>query len=176
MQLTYPILPRSNRSHRPFTMPIARPSKKGWGGRYAQVVTTSGKGVTIHLAGQTAAPMPGSDEPENDLSQMSCREQAATILARIDRLLAENNAAKADLVRAWVFVHDPADVDEANAAWDEWMDVEGRLPARTCLVASPQGHTPHGRVEITVDAFVVQDMCHGNSFLDAFLCCCLSLD
>ena len=77
-------------------------------------VTTSGRGTTIHLAGQTAAPMPGSDEPENDLSQMSCREQTATILSRIDRLLGESKATKADLVRAWVFVHSPEDVDDAN--------------------------------------------------------------
>ena len=41
-----------------------------------------------------------------------------------------------------------------NAAWDEWMDADGKLPARTCLVASPQLHTPNGLVEITVDAFV----------------------
>ena len=157
-------------------MPVTRPSNKGWGDRYAQVVTTSGRGTTIHLAGQTAAPMPGSDEPENDLSQMSCREQTATILSRIDRLLGENNATKADLVRAWVFVHSPEDVDDANDAWDAWMD-EGKLPARTCLVASPQGHTPHSRVEITVDAFVAEDeRCLGNAFLDAMLCCCWSLD
>ena len=158
-------------------MSVTRPSKKGWGDRYAQVVTTSGRGITIHLAGQTAAPMPGSDEPENDLSQMSCREQTATILTRIDRLLGENNATKADLVRAWVFVHSPEDVDEANDGWDEWMDKEGRLPARTCLVASPQGHTPRSRVEITVDAFIAEDeYCRGSNILDAMFCGCLSLD
>lgn len=162
--------------HKSRIMPVTRPSKKGWGDRYAQVVTTSSRGTTIHLAGQTAAPMPGSDEPENDLSQMSCREQTATILSRIDRLLSENNATKADLVRAWVFVHSPEDVDEANEAWDEWMDKEGRLPARTCLVASPQSHTPHSRVEITVDAYVAQDKCPESTFLDAILCCCSSLD
>ena len=171
-------LPDNNSSHChcPIIMSVTRPSKKGWGDRYAQVVTTSGRGTTIHLAGQTAAPMPGSDEPENDLSQMSCREQTATILSRIDRLLGENNATKADLVRAWVFVHDPEDVDDANDAWDSWMDLEGRLPARTCLVASPQGHTPHSRVEITVDAFVAEDeCCWGSAFLDAMLCGCLSI-
>mmetsp|Transcript_28174 Transcript_28174/g.81457 ORF Transcript_28174/g.81457 Transcript_28174/m.81457 type:complete len:162 (-) Transcript_28174:1022-1507(-) len=156
-------------------MPVNRPSHKGWGNRYAQVVTTSGCGVTIHLAGQTAAPMPGSDEPDNDLSLMGCREQTSTILARIDRLLAQNGATKADLVRAWVFLHDPVDVDAANEAWDEWMNQEGRLPARTCLVASPQGHTPHSRVEITVDAFIAEDMDINGRGSGVLRCCCLKL-
>ena len=38
-------------------------------------------------------------------------------------------AAKHDLVRAWVHIHDAADVDKVNAAWDLWMDGAGRLPA-----------------------------------------------
>jgi len=85
---------------------------------------------------------------------MGCKAQASIILARIDRLLAEQGASKSDLVRAWVFLHDPKDVHAANAAWDEWMDTNGNLPARTNLVASPQLHTPDSLVEITVDAFV----------------------
>ena len=133
-------------------MPIERPSSKGWGGRYAQVVVTSGRGRMIHLAGQTAAPMPESDENQ-DISKLDCKEQTAVILSRIDRLLAEQGASKANLVRAWLFLHDPKDVHIANEAWDEWMDEEA-LPARTNLVASPQLHTPHGLVEITVDAFL----------------------
>lgn len=134
-------------------MPVERPSSKGWGNRYAQVVKTSGKGSYVHLAGQTAAPMPGSSETQ-EISTMGCKAQTSIILTRIDRLLAEQGASKSDLVRAWVFLHDPKDVHAANAAWDEWMNTDGNLPARTNLVASPQLHTPDSLVEITVDAFV----------------------
>jgi hypothetical protein len=35
-------------------------------------------------------------------------------LARIDRLLAKSGSAKEDLVRAWVHIHDAADVDRAR--------------------------------------------------------------
>uniref|UniRef100_A0A7S0SYV9 Uncharacterized protein n=1 Tax=Mantoniella antarctica TaxID=81844 RepID=A0A7S0SYV9_9CHLO len=136
-------------------MSVTRPCGKGWGDRYSQVVRVSNgaQGATVHLAGQTAAPAPGSDEPQI-LADLDCYAQTCVILARVDRFLAAAGASKQHLVRAWVFLHDPTDVDECNRAWDEWMDGEGNLPARTCLVASPQLHTPHGLVEITVDAFV----------------------
>lgn len=71
----------------------------------------------VYLAGQVG--VPGD----------SVSSQTATILASIDRLLAEAGTDKSRLLQATIWLADMNDFDAMNAVWEEWV-APGHSPAR----------------------------------------------
>jgi len=97
------------------------------GRRMSQAVIYNG---VVYLAGQVAA----------DAAGKAVREQAASILARIDALLADAGTDKSKLLSATVWLTDMRKFDEFNAVWDAWV-TPGNSPARACVearLAAPQ--------------------------------------
>lgn len=74
-------------------------------------------GKTVYLAGQVGTP--GDD----------VAGQTRTILAAIDRLLAEAGTDKSRLLQATIWLADMDDFGVMNAVWDAWV-APGEAPAR----------------------------------------------
>lgn len=74
-------------------------------------------GDMIFLAGQVGNPGEG------------VAEQTATILANIDRLLAELGSDKSRILSAQIWLADMANFGAMNAVWDNWVD-QANPPAR----------------------------------------------
>lgn len=94
-------------------------------------------GNTIYLAGQVGEP------------GASVTAQTTTILANIDRLLAEFGSDKTKILSATIWVADMADFAEMNAVWDSWAP-QGHTPARA--TGESKLATPDYKVEIIVIA------------------------
>lgn len=77
--------------------------------------------------------------------------QTASLLAGVDRLLAEAGSDKSRLLMVTVYLADLADYDGMNAVWDAWLP-EGSAPTRACVQAR-LAH-PGWRVEMAVVAAV----------------------
>ncbi|KQT87122.1 RidA family protein [Aurantimonas sp. Leaf443] len=105
------------------------------GKRMSQAVV---HGNTVYLAGQVG-------EPGEDVSA-----QTRTILAEIDRLLAEAGTSKARILSATIWLADIADFAAMNAVWDAWVD-PANPPARATGGQIALA-TPDYRVEIIVVA------------------------
>lgn len=75
-------------------------------------------GDVVFLAGQVP----------DDLSA-DVAEQTRQILAKIDGIVAELGAEKADIASIQVWLADMADFQGMNAVWDEWVE-PGAPPAR----------------------------------------------
>ncbi len=96
-------------------------------------------GNTVYLAGQVGKP------------GTSVAEQTKTVLAEIDRLLAEAGSDKSKLLQATIWLADMRDFDAMNAVWDAWVD-PANPPARATGEARLAG--PEYLVEIIVVAAI----------------------
>lgn len=75
--------------------------------------------------------------------------QTASLLAGVERLLAEAGSDKSRLLMVTVYLADLADYDGMNAVWDAWLP-EGCAPTRACVQARLAN--PGWRVEMAVIA------------------------
>jgi enamine deaminase RidA (YjgF/YER057c/UK114 family) len=96
-------------------------------------------GTTVYLAGQVA------DAPEGK----SVAEQTASVLAKIDGLLAEAGTDKSKALAATIYLSDIATFNEMNRVWDAWV-APGHTPARATVEAKLAA--PAYTVEIVVIA------------------------
>ncbi len=92
---------------------------------------------TVYLAGQVGTP--------GD----SVADQTRTILANIDRLLADAGSNKTHILAAQIWMADMAHFAEMNAVWDAWVP-QGHTPARATGESALA--TPAHLVEIIVTA------------------------
>lgn len=77
--------------------------------------------------------------------------QTASILAKIDDLLAASGSDKTRLLKANIWLSDISTWAEMNEVWTEWV-VDGSTPARATVEA--QLAHPKVKVEIMVEAAV----------------------
>jgi enamine deaminase RidA (YjgF/YER057c/UK114 family) len=80
-------------------------------------------GRLVFLAGQVA------EDPKADI-----RGQTKSVLAQIDRLLAEAGTDKTRILSATVYLADMGDYAAMNAVWDAWVP-QGDTPARATVEA-----------------------------------------
>jgi enamine deaminase RidA (YjgF/YER057c/UK114 family) len=92
---------------------------------------------TIYLAGQVG-------DPTGDIV-----EQTLSMLAKVDKLLAEAGSDKNKILQATIWVANMADFAKMNEVWDSWVD-EGHAPGRACCEARLA--TPDYKVEIIIIA------------------------
>jgi enamine deaminase RidA (YjgF/YER057c/UK114 family) len=95
-------------------------------------------GRLVYLAGQVA------EERKADIAR-----QTKSVLAQIDRLLAEAGTDKSKILSATIYLADMDDYEAMNAEWDRWVP-QGDPPARATVQAK-LAH-PEYRVEIQVVA------------------------
>lgn len=81
------------------------------------------KGV-VYLAGQIA------EDPAAPI-----REQTASVLAQIDRLLAEAGTDKTRILSATIYLASMGDYAAMNEVWDAWVGADGQTPARATVEA-----------------------------------------
>jgi enamine deaminase RidA (YjgF/YER057c/UK114 family) len=93
---------------------------------------------TVYLAGQVA------DDVTLDVAG-----QTAQVLGHIDRLLAEVDSDKTQLLSVQIYIAEMNDFDEMNRVWDAWVPV-GHAPPRATVQARLAN--PAGRVEIVAVA------------------------
>jgi enamine deaminase RidA (YjgF/YER057c/UK114 family) len=106
------------------------------GRRLSQIVI---HGETVYLAGLVA------DDPVPE----DAGAQTASILAKIDRYLAEAGTDRTRMLSATIWLSDIAHYDAMNAHWDPWVP-EDCAPARACVEAR-LAH-PKYKVEIRIVA------------------------
>jgi len=82
----------------------------------------------------------------------SLYEQAADVLAAVDRQLKEAGTDKSRILMVMIYVTDIAKKPEFNRAWDEWVD-RANLPLRACVGASLENDD---LVEMVVTAAIEQ--------------------
>ncbi|MCB1754288.1 MAG: RidA family protein [Gammaproteobacteria bacterium] len=92
---------------------------------------------TIYLAGQVG-------DPAGDIT-----EQTRSMLAKVDRLLAEAGSDKSRILQATIWLANMDDFDKMNAVWDSWV-AEGHAPGRACGEAKLA--TPDYKVEVIIIA------------------------
>ena len=95
-------------------------------------------GRLVWLAGQVA------EEPKADIAR-----QTRSVLAQIDRLLAEAGTDKTKILSATIYLADMSDYQAMNAVWDQWV-AQGETPARATVQAKLAN--PDYRVEMQVVA------------------------
>lgn len=94
-------------------------------------------GNTVYLAGQVG------------VAGESVAAQTTSVLAAIDRWLAEAGTNKSRVLQATILLADMADFDEMNQVWEAWID-PANPPARA---ASQSGLAlPGYKVEIVIIA------------------------
>ena len=92
---------------------------------------------TIYLAGQVGTP------------GESVAEQTATILAKIDKLLADTGSHKSKILQATIWLASMDDFAEMNAVWDAWVE-PGEAPTRAA--GESKLATPDYLVEVIIVA------------------------
>jgi enamine deaminase RidA (YjgF/YER057c/UK114 family) len=95
-------------------------------------------GRLVYLAGQVA------ENPAADITL-----QTRSVLAQIDRLLAEAGTDKRRVLSATIYLTDMQDYAAMNDVWDAWVP-EGESPARATVQAALAD--PRYRVEIQLVA------------------------
>ena len=95
-------------------------------------------GRLVYLAGQV---------PEDP--QQGIAEQVKSVLAQIDKLLADAGTDKLHILSATIYLADMADYAAMNAVWDAWVPT-GESPARATVEAKLA--RPDYKVEIQVVA------------------------
>ena len=85
--------------------------------------------------------------PATDTGDISTQTQS--LLAGVDRLLAQAGSDKSRLLMVTVYLADLADYDGMNAVWDAWLPL-GCAPTRACVQARLA--RPGWRVEMAVVA------------------------
>ncbi|WP_179403598.1 RidA family protein [Burkholderia guangdongensis] len=103
--------------------------------RYSDTAIHNG---TVYLAGQIA------EDATQDITG-----QTREVLGHIDRLLAEANSDKSQLLMVQIFISDLANFAAMNAVWDAWV-VPGHTPPRATVEAKLAD--PKLLVEIVVTA------------------------
>jgi enamine deaminase RidA (YjgF/YER057c/UK114 family) len=103
--------------------------------RMSEAVVHNG---TVYLAGQVS-----------DDTALNVEGQTKSVLAAVDRLLAEVGSDKSKILRAEIFLADINDFADMNLAWDSWVPADA-TPARATVQASL--YHPDVRVEIVVTA------------------------
>ena len=117
-------------------MPIER---RHVGKRMSDIVTFVPAGDRlVWLAGQVA------EDATADLPT-----QARSVLAQIDRLLAEVGSDKRQIISATIYLPDINDFAAMNVVWDAWVP-QGHTPARATVEAKLA--SPAYRIEIQVVA------------------------
>ncbi|WP_415182749.1 RidA family protein [Phaeovulum sp.] len=104
------------------------------GARMSDVVIHNG---TLYLAGQVGEP------------GANATDQTRQVLAKIERLLAENGSDKTRILSAQIWMADMADFADMNTVWDAWVPA-GNCPARA--TGESKLATPDYKVEIIVVA------------------------
>lgn len=104
------------------------------GPRMSQAVIHGG---LVWLAGQVG-------EPGDTIT-----EQTKTVLARIDKLLAEAGSDKSKILNATIWLSSMDDFAEMNAVWDSWVD-QANPPARA--TGESKLAAPDYKVEIIIVA------------------------
>lgn len=110
-------------------------TRKGVGPRMSQLVIHKDM---IYLAGQVGE---GAD----------ITAQTETMLASVDKLLAEAGSSKSNILQAQVWIADMSDFAAMNAVWDAWVD-PANPPARACVESKLA--TPDYLVEVMITATV----------------------
>ena len=95
-------------------------------------------GRLVYLAGQVA------EDPQADI-----RGQTQSVLAQIDRLLAEAGTDKTRILSTTIYLADMKDYASMNSVWDGWVP-QGETPARATVEARLAA--PDYQVEIMVVA------------------------
>jgi len=95
-------------------------------------------GRLVWLAGQVA-----------EESKAYIARQTRSVLAQIDRLLAEAGTDKTKILSATIYLADMSDYQAMNAVWDQWV-AQGETPARATVQAKLAG--PDYRIEISIVA------------------------
>lgn len=90
------------------------------GTRMSRAVIHNG---TAYLCGQVPA-----DE------NVGIKEQTASTLEKIEKLLAEVGSDKSKILSVTVYVRDMKDFADMNEVWDAWVE-PGYAPARACVEA-----------------------------------------
>lgn len=80
-------------------------------------------GDTVYLCGQVA-----------DNGEAPIGPQTETMLAKVEKLLAQAGSGKDQILSATVYLRDMKDFAEMNAVWDQWVP-QGHAPARACVEA-----------------------------------------
>lgn len=93
------------------------------GKRMSQVVEVQAGRTMLYFAGQIS-----SDRT------LDLEGQTRNILEKLDALLAEAGASRADIVSAMIWLADIRTRHTVNAIWDAWVP-EGAAPARACVEA-----------------------------------------
>lgn len=105
-------------------------------------------------------------EPDNRMSQIVIHDdmiylagqigegpdvtsQTISMLAEVDRLLAEAGSSKSNILQAQIWLSDISTVAEMNEVWDAWIDPKNP-PARACVESKLV--TPDFLVEVMVTA------------------------
>jgi enamine deaminase RidA (YjgF/YER057c/UK114 family) len=102
--------------------------------RMSRIVKHQG---TIYLCGQVGA------DANTDIT-----EQTATMLDKVENLLAQAGSDKEHILSATIYIRDMKDFAAMNAVWDAWVP-EGHAPARACVEARM------ARAELLVEISVV---------------------
>jgi enamine deaminase RidA (YjgF/YER057c/UK114 family) len=74
---------------------------------------------TIYLAGQVG-------DPSGDIV-----EQTRSMLAKVDKLLADAGSDKTKILQATIWLESMGDFTKMNEVWDSWVP-EGHAPGRAC--------------------------------------------
>lgn len=110
-------------------------TRKHIGPRMSQIVIHKDM---VYLAGQVGE---GAD----------ITAQTQSMLASVDKLLAEAGSSKANILQAQVWIADMADFAGMNAVWDAWVDPKNP-PARACVESKLA--TPDFLVEVMITAVI----------------------
>jgi enamine deaminase RidA (YjgF/YER057c/UK114 family) len=78
---------------------------------------------TVYLCGQVA-----------DNGEAPIGPQTETMLAKVEKLLAQAGSGKDQILSATVYLRDMKDFAQMNAVWDQWVP-QGHAPARACVEA-----------------------------------------
>lgn len=92
---------------------------------------------TVYLAGQVG-------DPTGDVA-----EQTRSMLAKVDKLLADAGSDKNKILQATIWLADMEDFEKMNEVWDGWVP-EGHAPGRACGEAKLA--TPDYKVEVIIIA------------------------
>ncbi len=95
-------------------------------------------GETIYLSGQVPKDTSGN-----------IQQQTASVLEKIEGLLASVNSSKENLLSATIYLKAMDDFSDFNKIWDGWFQ-EANAPVRTCVEARLA--RPQVLVEITIIA------------------------
>lgn len=102
--------------------------------RYSDSVVHNGTVYLVEVPADLAADITG---------------QTQSLLAGVERLLAQAGSGKSRLLMVTIYLADMADYDAMNLVWDAWLP-EGCAPSRACIQARLA--KPEFKVEMALTA------------------------